>query len=127
MKKQKYKLEYPLNTTSPNAVWTALSTTHGLKEWFADDVEENGSEFTFVWNKFPQSAEILHFKANSHIRFQWEDDKGSEYFFEFKLMASDLTNNWTLFVTDFSEPSEKEDNILLWNQQVDKMKRNLGL
>lgn len=127
MKKQKFKLEYLLNTTSPNAVWTAVATAHGLREWFADEVEDNGSEFTFTWNKYPQSAEILHFKQYSHVRFQWEDDKGSEYFFEFKLTSSELSKNWTLYVTDFCEPSEKEDSVLLWNQQVEKMKRNLGL
>ncbi len=127
MKKQKFKLEFPLNTTSPNAVWNALSTAHGLKEWFADEVEENDSEFTFVWNKFPQTAEILHLKLYSHIRFQWDEDKGSEYFFEFKLLSSELSKSWTLYLTDFCEPSEKEDTILLWNQQIEKMKRNLGI
>ncbi len=127
MKKQKFKLEFPLNATSPNAVWNAVATSHGLKEWFADEVEESGSEFTFVWNKFPQTAEILHYKANSHVRFQWEDDRGSEYFFEFKLVSSELTKTWTLFVTDFCEPSDKEDTVLLWNQQIEKMKRNLGI
>lgn len=127
MKKVKFKLEYPLSVTSPNAIWNAVGTASGLSEWFADIVDEDHDQLTFHWEKFMQSARILHLKSNSYIRLQWEEDSDTEYFFEMKITSSELSKEWTLFVTDFSEPGEKEDSILLWNQQIDNLKRFLGL
>ena len=37
MKKIKFELEYIVNT-SPNILFTCITTPSGLSEWFADDV-----------------------------------------------------------------------------------------
>lgn len=127
MKKIKFKLEFPLNITSPQIVWNLIGTSTGLSEWFSDHVEESGAEMVFHWDKYSQKAGILHMKSLSHIRLQWEEDKGSEYFFELKLIQSELSKDWTLFVTDFSTPDEIEESKLLWDQQIEELKRKLGL
>ena len=39
----------------------------------------------------------------------------------------ELTGDLTIIVTDFAEPNEIEDAKLLWNQQIDVLKRKSGI
>ena len=41
MKREKIRLEYLLNATSKNILWSAISTPTGLEDWFADKVVSN--------------------------------------------------------------------------------------
>lgn len=127
MKKIKFKIEYPLSNASLSILWNSIGTVYGLSEWFADSVDASDGEFTFRWGDSEQKAHLLHEKNNGYIRFQWEDDKSSEYFFEMKIVPSELSNDLMLVVTDFAEPDDQEDAILLWDQQIEKLKRVTGL
>ena len=64
MKKEKIHLEYLLNATSKNILWSAISTPTGLEDWFADKVVSDDK--TFVGAK-PNSVRpvLLRF---GHIR-----------------------------------------------------------
>ncbi|GAB1414856.1 START-like domain-containing protein [Paludibacter sp.] len=127
MKKEKFNIEYPLSNASLTILWNSIGTVYGLTEWFADEVEADGEVYTFTWEGHSQKARLLNSKQNSHIRFQWEDDKGTDAYFEMKILTSDLSNDVLLFVTDFAESSETDDAVLLWNQHVETLKRLTGM
>lgn len=127
MKKKKFKIEYPLSNASAAILWNSIGTVHGLSEWFADDVSADEDCFTFKWKGFEQKAIMLHSKPINYIRFQWEEDQGTEAYFEMKIVTSELSNDLVLFVTDYAEKSEIEDAILLWNQQIENLKRITGM
>ena len=125
--KKKIVLEYTLNS-SPKVLYPRLSTPGGLSEWFADNVNINGSVFSFYWEDFEQKADIVLKKENKFIRFQWQDgdDQETEWF-EFRINVDELTGEAALIITDFVEEEEKDSTIELWNSQVAKLKHVIGL
>lgn len=62
-----------------------------------------------------------------NIKFQWDNDKDSNSYFEFTIYQTELTGITTLEITDFALPSEKEDYIDLWDSQIATLKRKLGI
>jgi len=126
MTKEKIQLEFTLNT-SPKLLYTRISTPSGLSEWFADNVQLNGKNFTFFWDDSEQVAKLLMKKANEYVRFQWEDDEGEEAFFEFRIAKDELTGDVALIITDFVEADEIEDTTDLWGSQVNELRRAIGL
>jgi uncharacterized protein YndB with AHSA1/START domain len=127
MKKIDIKLEYPLKTASINVLWSCIGTPLGLAEWFADEVNVNENQYTFRWKDHEQTANLLDFKINSHIRFQWEEDTDTEYFFELKIVALQVTGDLALVISDFSEKGEEEDLKLLWDHQIEHLRRKTGI
>lgn len=126
MGREKIHIEYILNTLSPTVLWTHLSTPSGLSEWFSDDVSISGKRYIFKWEKYEQEAEQIAIRLNHFVRFRWLDDENTKYYFEFKILQDELTQDTILEITDFVEPDEKDDAINLWNSQVDSLKRSLG-
>ncbi len=126
MVKNKYQLEYVLNT-SERILFNRLSTASGLTEWFADDVTVQDGIFTFVWNGVEQRAKLLSKKKMSYIRFHWLDDEDEDTYFEFKLNTLELSGELSLLITDFIEDDEKEDAINLWDTQISELKHILGI
>ena len=121
MKKEKIHLEYLLNATSKNILWSAISTPTGLEDWFADKVVSNDKIVEFHWGKTEQrDAEIIAIRAYSFIRFRWLDDENERDYFEIKMNYNDsaqktpavrknvrgmnapITNNATIIPTGFS-------------------------
>ncbi len=124
--KQKFELEYPMHT-SPEILFTRLSTPGGLAEWFADDVNLDGKIYTFFWGKTEQQAEAIMRKDSKYIRFRWLDDNSGKTYFEFRIIRDDLTGDVSLLITDFSEEDEKNDSIDLWDTQIAKLKHAIGI
>ncbi|MFV0471043.1 MAG: START-like domain-containing protein [Paludibacteraceae bacterium] len=127
MKKEIYTVEYPMNNASSGVLWKVIGTPLGLAEWFADGVTVNDTEYTFSWENNDMTAILLQTKPGKLIRFQWEEDAGSDTYFQIEINMQDLTGNVALIVTDFAEPEDKEDAILLWNNQIETMKRKNGI
>ena len=127
MSKSLYTIEYLLNNVSPAVLWKSIGNPLGLSEWFADGVTVNGNEYTFSWEKYEQTAFLQQTKQNQFIRFQWEEDEGTDYYFELQIIIVPLTADVILMITDFAEESEKDDAILLWNKQIDELKRKTGM
>jgi uncharacterized protein YndB with AHSA1/START domain len=123
--KQKYELEYVINA-SPKVLFTRLSTPGGLSEWFADDVNIEGSVLSFMWDKTIQKAELLCQKENRVVRFRWLDDPDPKSFFEFRISQDPLTSEVSLAITDFAEESEIEDAKVLWDKQISQLFSQLG-
>ena len=119
-------LEFFINA-SPSILFPRLSTAGGLVEWFADDIRVRENIFTFIWNGVEHPAQILDQKKNNYIRYKWLEDTDEESYFEFKIMEDDLTGDVALVITDFAEEDEKSDVTILWEKQVDNLKKALGV
>lgn len=128
MKKEKIHLEYPLNATSKSIIWGAISTPTGLENWFANKVKVHDKIFTFTWGKTEiREAEVVNIRMFSFIRFHWVDDEEMKTYFEFKMNYNELTGDYVLEIIDFVEADEIEDQIVLWNSQIETLKRTGGM
>ncbi len=119
---KKLELEYIMNC-SPKVLYNRLSSASGLTEWFADDVSVKGRKFIFTWDNAPQEAELIINRENQLVRFQWTEDK---QYFEFKILQDELTSDVALFITDFVEEEDIEEQRWLWDSQVNKLKQVVG-
>ena len=124
--KKKYEVEYPINS-SPKILYNLLSTPGGLAEWFADDVNLHGSEFSFIWDDTEQKADMVQHKDFKYIRFHWIGDEDDDSFFEFRLTQDELTGDVSLLITDFADDDEKNDAVDLWDTQIAQLKHVIGL
>ncbi|NBC81844.1 MAG: SRPBCC domain-containing protein [Bacteroidetes bacterium] len=124
--KNKLTFEYPINS-SPKVLYTRLSTPGGLAEWFADDVNQNGDVFSFIWDNSEEKAELVNKKENKYVRFKWLEDEDEESYFEFRINIDDLTGDVALMITDFADKGEEEESRNLWDTQIAELKHILGL
>ena len=127
MGKEKYTVEYQLNNASLHILWSMVGTALGLSEWFASGVTVEDDSYTFNWDGSEQTAILKQKKINSFIRFQWEEDQGSDYYFELRISSVPITGDLTLTVTDFAEPGDKDDSIRLWDNQIEELCRRTGI
>jgi hypothetical protein len=122
----KYSIELSINS-SVNVLYKRLSTPSGLAEWFADNVNLKDNVFTFFWDDSEQSAKLIKKKTNKFIQFKWLDDEYKESYFEFHIQVDEMTSDVSIIITDFAEDlDEKEEQILLWKQQIESLKRAIG-
>lgn len=126
MARVKQELEYLINT-SPKILYNCLSTPSGLSEWFCDDVNiSRDGKYTFFWDGSEEIANLVHKKNNESVRFQWEDDEGEDYYFEFTIRIDPMTKQVALIITDFIEDDELDESKLLWDNQVAALKSTVG-
>ena len=113
---------------SPQLLFQYLSTPSGLSEWFADDVNSRGEDFTFIWEDSEEYAKLLTKKNNELVKFMWINDEEDyqKYFFEFLITVDEITKDVSLTVTDFSDDDELEESKMLWTNLVGDLKQVLG-
>ena len=128
MEKERYDLEFVLGNASHRSVWRMLTEPSALEEWFADKVSlEGDTHFTFVWDKKALYATLVLKKPMSQVRYSWLVEDNPDFYFEFKIHIQDLTGDMALHITDFADSHDKEDAIFLWENQIDLLKRRLGI
>lgn len=123
--KIKYEIEFVVKA-SPKMLYKFLSTPSGLSEWFADNVNSRGKKFSFFWDGSEEVAELITKKTDQFIKFKWEEDEDEDYYFEFKIITDDLTNDVSLMVTDFAEEDEVEESKQLWESQINSLLHAIG-
>ena len=125
--KKSFTIEYDFHA-SPQLLFQYLSTPSGPSERFADNVNSRGELFTFIWDDSEEEALLLQKKNNEKVRFQWVDDENDsdDYFFEFKIMVDEITQDVSLIITDFAEEDELEESKMLWDNLVLDLKQVLG-
>lgn len=127
MERQKIHQEYLLKATSRNILWSAISTPTGLEGWFADRVLSDDKIVTFFWGKVEERvAEIIAVRAFSFIRFRWVDNGNDREYFEIKMTNNELTNDFVLEVTDFTDAYDASDLRELWDSQIETLRRTCG-
>ncbi|MCX7954608.1 MAG: START-like domain-containing protein [Bacteroidales bacterium] len=115
--------------SSQKLIYNYISTDDGLSKWFADKVSIVGDKIIFEWGKEKQEAKILYSKFPKVFKFAWLEDINSnnKYYVEFNLTYAENIEACVLKITDFIEPGEEEDNELLWEENVNKLKKVLGV
>ena len=64
--------------------------------------------FYFSWNGGPaEKATLIRYKPESFVRFRWEEDEGTKYFFEMTIIIDEITNDLSLNITDFCEKGDE--------------------
>ena len=113
---------------SPQLLFQYLSTPSGLSEWFADNVNSRGEDFTFIWDDSEEYAKLLQKKTNEKVRFRWMNDEEDQddYHFEFKILVDEITKDVSLIVSDFAEEDELEEAKMLWENLIGSLKQVLG-
>lgn len=128
MKKERYDIEFVLGNASQRSLWRMLTDPLALEEWFADKVMlHNKTLFTFIWDKKAMNAEMVLKKPMTQVRYCWVMEESLNTYFEFKIHKQDLTGDMALEVSDFAYAIDREDSILLWQYQIDQLKRRLGI
>lgn len=123
--KERFSMEFYLNAT-PGSLYDMLSTPSGLSEWFCEDVDVRGDQFTFRWGGDTQTAQCLSRKFGELMRFQWEDDEDQGAYFELRIRIDPMTNETCLVVTDHAWPKDMEEARALWGSQIHTLQRVLG-
>lgn len=123
--KIKYEMEFPIHV-SPSLLYQYISTPSGMSEWYADNVNSRGEKFTFIWEGSQEVAKLLGKKSGERIKFKWEEDEGTDYFFELRIQVDEITKDVSLMVTDFAEEDEIEEGKMLWENMVSNLKHVLG-
>jgi uncharacterized protein YndB with AHSA1/START domain len=122
-KRDKVIFEYPLNATSIQMIWEAISTSNGLSSWFADSVTSYEKKYSFSWGKHEaREAELINSRQNTYVRFHWLDEEPGTYF-EIRIIRNELTGDYTLSITDFALSEEEEDIRSLWDTSIDAIHR----
>ena len=122
--KIKFQIEFVIQS-SPQLLYTYLSTPSGLSEWFADNVNSRGEKFTFIWDGSEEEAKLLKRKSDEFVKFAWDENEDGS-FFEMKIIVDEITKDVSLFITDFAEEDEVEESKMLWTNQVSDLKQVLG-
>tara|TARA_Y100000782_G_scaffold114722_1_gene152125 strand:- start:2726 stop:3115 length:390 start_codon:yes stop_codon:yes gene_type:complete len=127
MDRELFKLEYIIKS-SPTVLYNYLRTPSGLSEWFADNVNIKDDVFSFFWDGSEDEARLIATRDKEFVRFKWlyDEDEDEDYYFEFRIKVDSLTGETALIITDFAEPDEKDEAMLLWEKQITALKRLLG-
>lgn len=126
MLKIKVQYEFPLHCL-PEILYEYLASAEGLAEWFADEVSEKGDDFFFSWGGgIEEKATLIRYKTEQSVRFRWEEDEGTKYFFEMNIVIDEITNDLSLNIIDFCYPDDEEENQQYWENLVENLKIKLG-
>jgi len=123
---KKIELEYII-PSSTGVLYNRLSTASGLAEWFADDVTvDKEGHYHFQWEGSSETADLLKSKRDEFVKFKWHHLDDDTYF-EFRLKPNPMTSSLALIITDFVEEDEEDEARMLWDSQVEELKRVLGI
>tara|TARA_B100000780_G_scaffold226392_1_gene165574 strand:+ start:495 stop:887 length:393 start_codon:yes stop_codon:yes gene_type:complete len=125
--KTAFSIEYDFQS-SPQLLFQYLSTPSGLSEWFADNVNSRGEDYTFIWGDTEEYAKLIQKKNNEKVRFRWlnDEDDQDDCHFEFKIIVDEITKDVSLNVSDFADEDELEEAKMLWDNLVSSLKQVLG-
>lgn len=132
MKKQKIHVERGLTSRSLPLIWKYISSPEGLRLWIAEHVEQEGDVLVFTWGKPGQvyetrRADILSVQKHGAIRFKWEDEDEEEAYTEIAVTKLDVTGDYVLSITDFSEPDDIDGMKKMWNHDLDRLHYKTGI
>jgi len=125
--KEKFELEYLLKT-SLRVLDNMIGSPSGLSEWFADNVTVRDDIYSFEWDGAIEKARLLTRKMNSKMKFRWIEDEENEddYYFEMNIDIDPMTGIASLKITDYGYPEDIESAKMLWEQQINDLKRIIG-
>jgi uncharacterized protein YndB with AHSA1/START domain len=121
----KFEIEFVVHA-SPSLLFNYISTPSGLSEWYADNVNSRSEKFIFIWDESEEEAMLLKKKTDEFVRFKWTYSEDDDTYFEMRIVVDELTNDVSLFVIDFAEDDEVDEAKMLWENQIDDLKKIIG-
>lgn len=85
MKKEMFTIEYPLENSSENLLWTMIGDPLGLALWFSEGVTVDKNEYTFSWDDHYQTAILQEVREGKIFAFSGK-----------KIKIPMLTSSWKL-------------------------------
>lgn len=125
MERVKFTYEF-ICRASPAIVYQFLTDPACITRWFCDEVDVNDQTYTFVWEGSAEIAELIEDKEADMVRFAWEDSDDPDEYLEFDITRSPVTGETIVYVTDFADDDEVEDQRALWESQLTRMKAEMG-
>lgn len=125
MENKRIELEYVLNSTQ-KTLFHSISMPSGLSSWFADRVDRVGDSLNFFWRNHSEVADVIDTDHSTFVRYQWDKDRGTERFFEIRIIQSEITKGLAIHITTVVE-SEEDDTQLLWDNAISKLKLVQGI
>jgi len=123
-KLEQIELEY-IFRASPAILYQFFTAPSCLIRWYCDEVDINESKYSFVWDGYPEEAELLENVENERLRFRW-DESNEDTYFEIRMSKSPVTSETILEITDIIEPNEVDEQKLLWESQIKKLRQETG-
>ena len=125
MKRVKIELEF-LFRASPAILYQFFTTPSCLIRWFCDEVDINDNTFSFVWDGYPEHADLIEDVEPERIRFKWEEADDKEEYLEFRMTKSPVTGETILEITDYCDDDEEAEQRLLWESQIKRLRQETG-
>ena len=72
-------------------------------------------------------AKILEKIKNSYIRFKWKDDDDESSYTEIRMVRNDVTNDYILVITDFTDDDDHEQLEAIWSDNLVRLHHSSGL
>lgn len=131
MERVSFKLEF-LFRASPTIVYRFLTAPECLIRWFCDqadiliDKKTKEVQYVYSWDGEEEIADVIDDFEDEYVKLQWEEAESDDEFLEFKLEKSPVTNETILYITDWCDADEVEDQQQLWIKQMDAMRKAMG-
>ena len=131
MTKKRINIEKPLNSKSPNIIWSLIGRPEGLAKWVADEVKQDEEALIFTWGDLTRHfetriADILEVERNQHLKFRWRDEE-PDTFIELKIDKSEITGDYILSITDFANDEDIDTLHDLWEDNLERLHHSSGL
>lgn len=123
-KVKQYTLEYMIRS-SPLVLYNFLITPTLLQQWFAEEVDSDGTTYYFTWNGSTEVAELISTEDDDFIRYRW-DYYDKDKYFEFRIDKTEITDDTILYITDFAEEKEIAGQTQLWDTQIKNLIKRIG-
>ena len=130
-KKKLFTADYEVHA-SIKMLYPYIQTASGLAEWFADDVNINNQNktFIFMWDNEEHVARLVAHRTNHFARFEFvpenEEDEKDPSYFELRLEFNERTQAVFLKVTDYSDFDDVQELNDLWDSLVDVLRKTVG-
>ncbi|MCK9638591.1 MAG: START-like domain-containing protein [Prolixibacteraceae bacterium] len=121
---KRIELEYQIRSSS-SVLFSRLSTASGLAEWFSDNVQVDGSRYTFFWGKTSQTADLISIRPLESVKFKWIDSD-EPYEFEFYIVLGEIIESLSLMVVDHVEEADEEDVVKMWDAAINRLRKAIG-
>lgn len=124
MDRVQIKLEYVFKA-SPDVLYGFFTTPDRLIMWFCEEASIDKETYTFSWQGSEEEAVLIDDIEGERVRFSWTEEDENE-FFEFSMTKSPVTGQTILFITDYCDADEVDDQTALWDMQLKDLKRAIG-
>ncbi|MBL7857327.1 MAG: ATPase [Cyclobacteriaceae bacterium] len=130
-KKRLFTADYEIHA-SIKMLYPYIQTASGLAEWFADDVNINNQDksYIFFWDNDEHKAKQVAHRTNHFVRFEFlpenEQDEKDPSYFELRLEFNELTQSVFLKVFDYSDFDDMKELQDLWDSLIDALRKTVG-